>query len=417
MRLLQVFSTAIALLVLSSCVRAPLKRQEDALRPAAVPALRDDLPLQPLIEAIEGQASFLEKSQNHRQFVFGLRIVEKANYIRGLRRFAELARAHGLTAEFFRAIEQEFEFHEVYGNGRWGEVFITSYYEPVIPGSLRKTEKFSQPLYSVPDDLLTLDLSGFDQKYSEDRKLRGRLQGRSILPYFTREQIDSQKALDGRKLELCWVDPVDAFILHIQGSATVEFENGKRFRLNYAEKNGQPYEPVGKFLKDAIPPEQLNLHTIEAYLRKLSREEMQKYLNMNPSYVFFRKSEESALTFLGVPATDGRTIATDRRFFPKGALAFLEFPRPRFDSPETGIPVGADLTSRFVLDQDIGGAITGGGRLDLFWGRGAEAKLYAGAMKSPGRLWYLVPKSAPNRAPSSAAPPIGRSRWRGGQNE
>src|SRR5690606_20192400 len=152
------------------------------------------------------------------------------------------------------------------------------------------------------------------------------------------------------------------------------------------------YEPVGKFLRDRLAPEDLNLHGIEAYLRSLPPKELQDYLNRNPSYVFFQKLDRSALTYLGIPATDGRTIATDRRYFPKGALAFLSFDKPRFDPPDSlRVAEEGEPVSRFVLDQDIGGAITGGGRVDLFWGRGPEAKKFAGVMKTTGRLLYLVP--------------------------
>jgi membrane-bound lytic murein transglycosylase A len=95
---------------------------------------------------------------------------------------------------------------------------------------------------------------------------------------------------------------------------------------------------------------------------------------------------------LGLPATDGRTIATDAKYFPKGALGFLVATKPKFDSPQALTPAGWEPMSRFVIDQDIGGAINGGGRLDLFWGRGDDAKCYAGVMKQHGKLYYIVPK-------------------------
>ena len=234
-------------------------------------------------------------------------------------------------------------------------------------------------------------------KSEPERKMRGHVidtpGGRRFVPYFSREDIDTRAALQGRKLELVWVDPVDAFFLHIQGSGTVMLEGGKTLRLNYADKNGQPYEALGKFLRDQIPLENLNLHTIEAYVRQLPAARMQEYFNRNPSYVFFQILESSALTYLGLPATDGRTVATDAKYFPKGGLAFLAFDKPRFDGPTSVTPLPeAEKTGRFVLDQDIGGAITGPGRLDLFWGRGADAKRYAGVIKNPGHLYYLTPK-------------------------
>lgn len=364
------------------------------MRRSSPPELRDDLPIPALLDAVDAQIRFLEKDPSSRGFVFGDRSLTKAEYLAGLRRFERLGREKGADpGEFFRSVREEFEFFEVYGQKEWGDVFITSYFEPRIPGSERPTARLTQPLYGMPDDMISLDLGLWGERFAGTRKLRGRLDGKALIPYYSREQIDAGAALKGRKLELCWVDPIDAFFLQIQGSGTVELPDGKLLRLNYAEKNGQPYESISKYLRGVIPPEQMNLHTIEAYLRKLPREEMQRILNLNPSYVFFKPLEESALTYLGVPATDGRTIATDAGFFPKGALAFLSFEKPRFTAPGELVPAGGEPVARFVLDQDIGGDIRGPGRVDLFWGRGMEAKLYAGAMKNRGRLYYLVPKT------------------------
>lgn len=152
------------------------------------------------------------------------------------------------------------------------------------------------------------------------------------------------------------------------------------------------YEPIGKFLKDYIPLNQMSLQTIEKFLRGLPKNRLQNYLNKNPSYVFFKTSEDHAITDLGVPATEGRTIATDKRFFPKGALALLSFSKPTFESSEEIAPTSFQSVTRFVLDQDIGGVITGGGRVDLFWGQGDQSKRFAGVIKQVGKLYYLAPK-------------------------
>jgi membrane-bound lytic murein transglycosylase A len=392
-------SGVLAGLLLAGCARAPLRDQYGAMRRMVpAPALSElteageGLPLSPLLEAVEQELRFFEKSPPKSLFVFGERTYTPDEYLKGLRRFVELGKSSPDFTAFIKAVREEFDFFEVYGRNSWGEAFITSYYEPLIEGSTKPTSSLSQPLYSTPADLVSLNLGLFDSKFQEERRLRGRIEGRELLPYFNREQIDSKKALQGRRLEICYVDPIEAFFLQVQGSGTVRLEDGKLLRINYAEKNGHPYESLSKFLKPYIPMEQMNLHTIEAYLRKLSKEELQSFLNMNPSYVFFQTSSESAVTYLGVPATDGRTVATDQRYFPKGALGFLQFEKPVFESPDALLPVKAERVGRFVLDQDIGGAITGGGRLDLFWGRGAEAKRYAGAMKTSGRLYYLAPK-------------------------
>lgn len=380
----------IAVAFVAGCARAPLSSTDAAFRPSSPPPIADDLPLGPLFSAIENQIKFLEKN-SQRDFRFGNRVIPKDEYLNGLRRFLDLGR--NLTTEiFFQKISEEFEFLEVYGNDDgWGQIFITSYFEPLIEGSWSKTKRFTQPLYREPRDILNLNLANYGPQFSNVRQLRGRLVGKDIYPYYSREEIDQRGALNGKKLVLAWVDPIDSFFLQIQGSGTVKIGKKEIF-VNYAQKNGHPYFPIGRAVKERIEPEEVTLHTIERYLRSLPPQEMQKILNQNASYVFFKVSNQRAVTKLGVPATPGRTIATDHRYFPKGALAFMSFDKPVFDGPEDTTPSKTIGVSRFVLDQDIGGAIKGGGRVDLFWGRGHEAKRYAGVMKNKGTLYYLVPK-------------------------
>lgn len=413
---------AAVLLTVVACTREPLKNVQDAMRPTANPTLDDDLPLEPLFSAIDEEIRYFEAVPGRDRFVFGARVVPKTEYIAALRKFVALGRSAASREEFFRFVEKEFEFFEVYGQKRWGDGFFTSYYEPVITGALKPTPKLSQPLYGQPNDIVELDLAAFDEKYNLDRKLRGRLVEKKFVPYFSREDIDSRQALKGRNLELCWVDPIDAFVMQIQGSGTIDLGAGRRMRLGYADKNGHRYEAVSNFLTNIIPKEQMSLQAIETHLRTLPEPDLKRLLNLNPSYVFFRVLEtlpgphKSSIdlayprgvvlrnaadarppTYLGLPATDGRTIATDPHFFPKGAIAFLVARKPRFLSDNEIIPSKWQPFRRFVLDQDIGGAITGGGRADIFWGQGPDAKRSAGVMKEWGQLYYLVPKPISSR--------------------
>jgi membrane-bound lytic murein transglycosylase A len=141
---------------------------------------------------------------------------------------------------------------------------------------------------------------------------------------------------------------------------------------------------LGKGLQKLHPDEDINLANIEAYLLSLDPPNRQRVLNKNPSYVFFKEIKTPPMTTLGIPVTPGRILATDLEFFPKGALAYLTFPGPPFESEKN--------YSRLVIDADTGGAVKGGGHADLFWGTGEVAKKYAGAMKSRARLYYLAPK-------------------------
>jgi membrane-bound lytic murein transglycosylase A len=142
---------------------------------------------------------------------------------------------------------------------------------------------------------------------------------------------------------------------------------------------------------DVMPKEKITMQTLEAHLRSLAPEKRQEFLNQNPSYVFFNRREGNSLTYLGTEVIAGRTVATDQKFFHKGTLAYLEYQKPLFSDATASEPREWTPSSRFVFDQDTGGAIRGPGRLDLYWGKGDEAKQTAGVMQKPGRLYYLVP--------------------------
>ena len=401
------------LLLLGGCARSPLKDAAQAMRPASdPPALRDDLPLKGLVHGLVQTITTLN-ADIEGSLQFGPRKISKTEYAQALIKLLNFMRQMKSKDDFFTYINKNFEFYEVYGEREWGDVFITSYYEPVIRGSLKRTSVFSQPLYKTPEEMLVVDLKAYAEKFprwkviledvleQKSRKsiVRGRLiqsknaNGlRQVLPFYDRLEIDSNSVFKGRGLELAYVDPIDAFFLQIQGSGIVQLPNKRELRLGYDSQNGYPYVAIGRFLKEEIPLAEMTLQKIEDHLRRLPREKQQELFNQNPSYVFFRKLDSAAQTYLGTDVIPGRTVATDHGFFPKGGLAFLEFPKPVFASDNDDNPWLFENTGRFVLDHDTGGAIRGGGRLDLFWGRGDEAKRNAGVMKHRGRLFYLLPK-------------------------
>jgi membrane-bound lytic murein transglycosylase A len=117
---------------------------------------------------------------------------------------------------------------------------------------------------------------------------------------------------------------------------------------------------------------------------------VKEILNYNPSYVFFRTLEDGPLGNIGVPLTPGRSIALDSKLFPKGALGFISSQKPVVD--ETGAITEWSKFSRFVINQDTGGAIRGAGRADVFWGSGPYAEIAAGHMKHEGELYLLIKK-------------------------
>lgn len=395
------------ILALISCARAPLKEKTEALRPTDAVEVKDSLPRESLIKALQQNIKYLE-TQGPTEFQMGSYKVPK---VLMLATQTQLLKQVSNNEDISGAIKANFDYLEVYGQDSWGQVFVTSYFDPIIKGSLKRTKTLSQPLYRLPPDLVMIQLDKFLERFpnlnvapKEEQKstgatIRGRLipaskQGETpvIIPYYNREEIDRLQSLKGKKLEIVWVDPIDSFFLQIQGSGRIQLPNGKEIRVGYAGQNGYKYDAVGKFLKDKIPLEDMTMHTIENYLRSLSPDEAQKILNQNQSYVFFRELESKSITFLGSEVVAGRTIATDHRFFPKGVLAYLDVETPIFEDPQSLKPARFESTPRLVIDQDTGGAIRGGGRVDLYWGEGAEAKRSAGVMKQNGKLYYLIPK-------------------------
>lgn len=378
----------------TGCARTLLPSPEAAFREISAPEISDDLALAGLAEAIEAQRGALLKTSS-KTMQFGPETITRGAYGEALDRLLVTLRGAASPETKLAYIRDNFRFFEIYGGKRWGDVLLTSYFEPVIPGSVKKTPVYSQPLYAKPSDLVSIELSAFAERFKQEGLLKGRVFNDRVFPYFSREDIDGKHALAGRSLELCYVDPVDAFFLQIQGSGTVRLPDNSEIYLNYAEKNGLKYEPVGKFLREQLAPLPITMQRVESSLRSMSETDRNRILFRNPSYVFFRKNTERAITSLGVPATPGRTIAADPKFAPKGALALLSFPKPVFapGDEHRADPSYKQDVSRIVLDQDSGGAITGTARIDLFWGRGDEAKRHAGVVQEQARIVYLMPKT------------------------
>lgn len=266
------------------------------------------------------------------------------------------------------------------------EGLITGYYEPLIRGSHWKSAKFAVPVHAVPDDILSLDLA---EVYPETKslRLRGRLDGKKVLPYWSRAQIEAQGERFPAKTLLWAADPVEFFFLQVQGSGQVEFSDGSRVRIAYADQNGHPYKSIGRWLVEhgELKLEQASMGGIQAWVRA-HPQRLSELLNANPSYVFFREevaNGEGPKGSLGVPLAAGRAIAVDPRSVPLGAPVFLA----------ANAPDGSRL-QRLVMAQDTGGAIRGRVRADFFWGFGAEAGAQAGRMRSQGRMWLLWPQGA-----------------------
>ena len=266
---------------------------------------------------------------------------------------------------------------------------VTGYYEPLLRGSRTRSKGFEQPVRGVPDDLLTIDLSSVFPEL-KDKRVRGRLEGNKVVPYWSRAEIGARGDKLPSKTLLYVDDAVELFFLQVQGSGRVKLADGSTIRLNYGDQNGHPYQSIGRLLVDRgdLKMEEASMQGIQAWARA-NPARLDDLLNANPSYVFFREmpnSKDGPVGALGVPLTAERSIAIDPRSVPLGVPVFLATTRPN----------SAQTMNRLVMAQDTGGAIKGAIRADFFWGFGKEAGEQAGRMKQSGRLWVLWPAdSAP----------------------
>lgn len=268
---------------------------------------------------------------------------------------------------------------------------ITGYYEPLLKGSLTKSAKAKYPVYGVPADLITVDLSTLYPELKSLR-LRGRVEQQKLIPYYSRAEIETGKGPSPQDV-LAWVDdPVELFFLQIQGSGRISLQDGSLLRVGYANQNGRPYKSIGKWLiaQKELRADQASMQGIQAWIRT-HPDRLDQLLNVNPSYVFFRRlpqADGGPIGALGVPLTDQRSIAIDPRFIPLGSPVYLNTTAPESNTP----------LQRLMFAQDTGGAIRGAIRADFFWGFGDQAGELAGKMKQKGKLWVLLPKTV--------APPV-----------
>ncbi len=264
---------------------------------------------------------------------------------------------------------------------------FTGYFEPEVPGARSPEGKYKYPLLARPPDLIQVDLGDFVDDL-KGRAVVGRVQETRLVPYYDRAQIEAG-VLARKRLEFLWLlDPVDVYFLQLQGSGRVDLPNGKVVRVSYAGQNGRRSVLIGKVLADRgeMPLDQVSLQSIRAWLAAHPRQAAD-VLNQNPSYVFFReiddlRPDQGPPGAIGAPLTPGRSVAVDRAYVPLGAPVFVAT-----TDPITGAP-----WRRLTIAQDVGGAIRGPVRADIFFGWGHEAEDWAGRMRNHGTEYLLLPK-------------------------
>ena len=264
---------------------------------------------------------------------------------------------------------------------------LTAYYEPVLEGSRKRSKGYDVPIYRRPDDLMLL--SSPEERGTRNAEITAvRKTANGNEPYPTRRQIE-EGALKGRGLELLYLkDPVDAYFMHIQGSARIRLNDGQAVRVGFAAKNGYPYTSIGKALiaEGAIDAASMSMQKLKAWLRA-NPEKAKKVMWQNRSFIFFRElgpavGSDGPIGAQGVSLSAGRSLAVDTGFHALGTPIWLSV--PGYKRNDRNFP-------RLMIAQDVGSAIQGPERGDVYWGSGDKAGRAAGRFKYPGSFIVFVP--------------------------
>lgn len=385
-----------ASLILVGCyptLKKEAQKPQDALKKVRFfyPRFSDDLNYASLIGAIGRSLEYLDRLDPNETFYYGNQLYTARQVQDSLEAFIRLILENPDPKDLNKQIRENFFVYKATGRTRNRDVLFTGYFEPVYAGNLIPDESYAYPLYKKPDDLIKIDLSPFREEF-EGKSIIAKIEGKSVTPYYSREEIETEKVLQGKNLEVAWLrNPLDVTFLQIQGSGRLNLPDGTAISVGYAAANGRPYRSIGGYMLDKgyLAKDEISMQTIRAYLSE-HPEVLEEVLNYNPSYIFFDIKEKGPLGNINVILTPGRSIALDSGIFPKGALCFISTEKPVVDS-EGKIKEWVDF-SRFVMNQDTGGAIKGAGRVDLFWGSGEFAQLAAGNMKQEGDLYILIKK-------------------------
>jgi membrane-bound lytic murein transglycosylase A len=382
----------VAALALAACESAPIEPDYSQMLPPGAPAL---LPLGPneprpafskewddrerILPALDRSIEWTRKAGSARFFPIAGIGYERA--LQSLERFREVLSTATSAEDFDARIDREFQVYKSAGwDGRGGGVLFTGYCTPILDGNRQATEVYKYPLYGLPPDLA---------KGPDGAILGRKAADGSTSAYPDRKTIDGSGLLAGQGLEVAWLkDPFDVYIAHVNGSAVLRLPDGSEMRLGYAGNNGHEYTSVrNELIRDGkLSDQEANLTTMREWAANNPRE-AESYLGRNERYVFFTPIQGNPRGSLNLEVTAERSLATDKALFPRGAVTFVD---TRLSSGRTrsGRPF-----SKFMLDQDTGGAIRTAGRADIYLGVGPNAERLAGSTKAEGQLYYLFLKA------------------------
>ncbi len=371
------------LLFFPGCAKTPLI-------PVAVselPDFTDDLDVTSLRQSLKHSINYLQSQNPATEIQIGIQTYPVSHFLNSLKVFLEILQKNYPAQQLNTIIKQRFNVFQAAGSEGLNfdrSMLVTGYYQPVFQGSLNKKPPFLYPLYATPSDLVE------KRESASRRKTIGRFEGSNFVPYWTRKEIETLNKAAGH--ELVWLkDPLDAFVIHVQGSALIRLEDGAIRGIHYARPNGRQYKSIGKYMVETsrITLEEASMKTIRNYLTSHPGEK-DAILHHNESFIFFQWTKtHGAIGSLGQELTRGRSIAADQNCFPAGGLGYLISRKPVLKDNRV---IGWKPLTRFVTVQDKGAAIRGSGRVDLFWGAGDIAGTAAGRMKEEGKLYFLILK-------------------------
>lgn len=385
-------TTAVAVSTEPAKPAVSLRRVE----PDQWPPIADELDTRSLARAAAKSLKYLDSLKDQKKsFKVGDRDVGLGLLTETVRAVVDAAREAKTAAELESRLKEGFELYQSVGSDGQGKVVFSSYYQPVLPASLRQTKKYKYPIYRKPGDMLEADLGAFNAKFKGETVL-GRSANGSLVPYFDRRDIDVREALKGRKLEVAWLaNQFDRLDLHIQGSGILELPDGRKMLAKFAATNALPYKSVGLSVvgSGAMSRAEITHQKLREYLTEHPEGEAW-LISQNPRYTFFDvvalPEDGQPFGTINEPLTPGRSIAIDPKVIPLGAVGYMKLPMPQ--ASREGEFLGVFPTSRLTMCQDTGGAILGPGRVDIYMGHGPQAKTSAVNQWHEGQLYVLLKK-------------------------
>ncbi|MCF6150240.1 MAG: murein transglycosylase [Candidatus Kuenenia sp.] len=332
--------------------------------PKQFPYFRDDYDRDSLLQTIDHSLEYFARAKSNK-YGFRMQDFSHATLKETLEFFRNGVVHCNNDAELNDFIAENFRVFQAVGKRFYGDVHFTGYGTPIYQGSLTPTSEFKYPLYKKPANF---------------RK-----------PYFTRREIEENNLLKGNEI-VYLRSKLDVYLIHVQGSAQIDILSGQKLYVGYAADSGHEYTSIGQqlILDGKIPEDELTLSTLLSYFDQ-HPDELDFYINKNDRFIFFEQVNYAIPHgCIGVPVTPMRSIATDKKLFPAGGLAFVVLESKK--AKKTGWFRKRNVEEKlfFVSDQDSGSAIQTPARADIYFGIGERAMFEAGSLNTYGRLYYLL---------------------------